>query len=173
MENGRRRREIVFDENETSEPYLTYISGDTCDFRCEDVVRRGWIVQRRAPSASLLWRWRFVSVSFPEDRLDAWSRRPRTVAAISQIILRRIAAPAHLGQTLDVQILRGFQQGRQSRLKHQQHHEFNFNPVETKQRRIFLLSRESSFLFRRLIHSRIAKSVFFLAFFFFYIIYLR
>lgn len=109
---------------------MTYIPGDAGDLRCENVVSRGWIVQRRTTSASLFWGWRLVGVSFPEDRLDAWRCRAGTVTAVAHFVLRGIATPAHLCQTLDVQILRGFQQRRQSRLKR----EIDFNQSRRPER---------------------------------------
>jgi len=81
---------------------LSYISGDAGDLGREDVVCRGWIVQGRTTSASLLGGWRLVGVAFPQDGLHAGGRRARTVAGIVQVVLRGVAAPAHLGQPLDV-----------------------------------------------------------------------
>jgi len=89
---------------------LPYISGDAGDLGREDVVCRGWVVQGRTTSASLLRGWRLVGVAFPQHGLHAGGRRARTVTGIVQIILRRVAAPAHLGQPLDVQVLGGLQQ---------------------------------------------------------------
>lgn len=81
---------------------LPYISSDAGDLRCEYVVSRGWIVQRRTTSASLLGSWWLICVAFPQNRLDTGGRGARTMSGVVQIILRGITAPADLGEALDV-----------------------------------------------------------------------
>lgn len=80
----------------------TYIPGDASDLGCEDVVCRRWVVQRRTTSASLFWGWWLVGITFPQDGLDAGGPGAGTVAGVVQVVLRGIAAPAHLGEPLDV-----------------------------------------------------------------------